>query len=170
MTGNRTSVADPWITLAAIASVTERLRLGPMVSPLARRRPAKVAKETATRDGLSRGRLTLGVGLGGDRFASELSMTGEELDDRRLAEMLDETLAPIRPPSPPRAPLGAWSSSSRMRSPWLTCAGCFARAPLPFRETLSRGWPQSSRDHPRSGNQRVRYPMTCLTRGARPLA
>ena len=43
-------VADPWITLAAIATATERLRLGPMVTPLARRRPAKVARETATLD------------------------------------------------------------------------------------------------------------------------
>jgi hypothetical protein len=36
-------VADPWITLAAIATSTERIRLGPMVTPLARRRPIKVA-------------------------------------------------------------------------------------------------------------------------------
>ena len=61
-------VADPWITLAAIATATERLRFGPMVTPLARRRPAKVARETATLDRLSGGRLTLGVGLGSDRF------------------------------------------------------------------------------------------------------
>jgi alkanesulfonate monooxygenase SsuD/methylene tetrahydromethanopterin reductase-like flavin-dependent oxidoreductase (luciferase family) len=85
-------VADPWITLAAIATATERLRLGTMVTPLARRRPVKVARETATLDRLSGGRLTLGVGLGSDRFASEFSLTGEELDDRRRARMLDESL------------------------------------------------------------------------------
>jgi alkanesulfonate monooxygenase SsuD/methylene tetrahydromethanopterin reductase-like flavin-dependent oxidoreductase (luciferase family) len=85
-------VADPWITLAAIATATERLRFGPMVTPLARRRPAKVAKETATLDRLSGGRLTLGVGLGSDRFGDELRATGEELDDRRRAQMLDESL------------------------------------------------------------------------------
>jgi len=85
-------VADPWITLAAIATTTERLRFGPMVTPLARRRPAKVAKETATLDRLSGGRLTLGVGLGSDRFGDELRATGEELDDRRRAQMLDESL------------------------------------------------------------------------------
>jgi alkanesulfonate monooxygenase SsuD/methylene tetrahydromethanopterin reductase-like flavin-dependent oxidoreductase (luciferase family) len=85
-------VADPWITLTAIATATERMRLGPMVTPLARRRPAKVARETATLDQLSSGRLTLGVGLGSDQFASEWSMTGEELDDRRRASMLDESL------------------------------------------------------------------------------
>jgi alkanesulfonate monooxygenase SsuD/methylene tetrahydromethanopterin reductase-like flavin-dependent oxidoreductase (luciferase family) len=85
-------VADPWITLTAVATATERIRLGPMVTPLARRRPVKVARETATLDRLSGGRLTLGVGLGSDRFASEYSITGEELDDRRRASMLDESL------------------------------------------------------------------------------
>ena len=86
------AVADPQITLAAIAGATERIRLGPMVTPLARRRPAKVARETATLDRLSDGRLTLGVGLGSDRFAGEYSITGEELDDRKRARMLDEAL------------------------------------------------------------------------------
>lgn len=85
-------VADPWITLAAIATATEQLRLGPMVTPLARRRPAKVARETATLDRLSGGRLTLGVGLGSDRFGSEFSLTGEQLDDQLRGQMLDESL------------------------------------------------------------------------------
>jgi alkanesulfonate monooxygenase SsuD/methylene tetrahydromethanopterin reductase-like flavin-dependent oxidoreductase (luciferase family) len=85
-------VADPWITLAAAAAATERLRLGPMVVPLARRRPAKVARETVTLDMLSGGRLTLGVGLGSDRFAREFSATGEQLDDRLRGQMLDESL------------------------------------------------------------------------------
>ncbi len=86
------AVADPWITMAAIAAATTRLRFGPMVSPLSRRRPAKVARETATLDRLSGGRLTLGVGLGGDRFGGEFSRTGEQLDDSVRAEMLDEHL------------------------------------------------------------------------------
>jgi alkanesulfonate monooxygenase SsuD/methylene tetrahydromethanopterin reductase-like flavin-dependent oxidoreductase (luciferase family) len=86
-------LADPWITLAAVATATERLRIGPMVTPLARRRPAKVARETATLDRLSRGRLTLGVGLGEDRFGHELSRTGEQTDDRVRARMLDEALS-----------------------------------------------------------------------------
>jgi alkanesulfonate monooxygenase SsuD/methylene tetrahydromethanopterin reductase-like flavin-dependent oxidoreductase (luciferase family) len=85
-------VADAWITLAAIAVATRAIRLGPMVTPLARRRPVKVAKETVTLDQLSGGRLTLGVGLGSDRSGNELSITGEELDDRRRARMLDEAL------------------------------------------------------------------------------
>lgn len=89
-------VADPWITLAAVATVTERVRIGPLVTPLARRRPVKVARETATLDRLSGGRLILGVGLGSDRFGEEYSRTGEQLDDRVRGQMLDESLAVLR--------------------------------------------------------------------------
>ena len=60
-------VGDPWIALAAIATATEEVRLGPMVTPLPRRRPATVARESVTLDRLSRGRLTLGVDIGSDR-------------------------------------------------------------------------------------------------------
>jgi alkanesulfonate monooxygenase SsuD/methylene tetrahydromethanopterin reductase-like flavin-dependent oxidoreductase (luciferase family) len=84
--------ADPWITLAAVAVATERVRLGPMVTPLARRRPAKLARETATLDRLSGGRLTLGVGLGSDHYGCELSRTGEEKNQRVRGAMLDEAL------------------------------------------------------------------------------
>ena len=65
---------------------------GPMVTPLARRRPVKVARETASLDRLSGGRLTLGVGLGDEQAGNEYSITGEELDERRRARMLDESL------------------------------------------------------------------------------
>jgi alkanesulfonate monooxygenase SsuD/methylene tetrahydromethanopterin reductase-like flavin-dependent oxidoreductase (luciferase family) len=86
------ATADPGITLAAIAIATSRVRIGPVVTPLARRRPVKVVRETVTLDRLSGGRMVLGVGLGGDGYASELSSTGEETDDRRRAGMLDEAL------------------------------------------------------------------------------
>ena len=92
--GNRPCAELPTrrITLAAIAAATERLRLGPMVTPLPRRRPVKVARETTTLDQLSGGRLTLGVGIGEDRFAREFSKTGEQLNDRARGQMLDEAL------------------------------------------------------------------------------
>lgn len=86
-------IADPWITLAAVASATENLVFGPMVTPLPRRRPVKLARETATLDRLSGGRLILGAGLGSDRFGHEFSKTGDEVDDRVRGEMLDESLA-----------------------------------------------------------------------------
>jgi alkanesulfonate monooxygenase SsuD/methylene tetrahydromethanopterin reductase-like flavin-dependent oxidoreductase (luciferase family) len=85
-------VGDPWISLAAAATATTSLRLGPMVTPIARRRPAKLARETAALDRLSGGRLTLGVGLGSDTYGGELLRTGEQVEDRVRAEMLDEAL------------------------------------------------------------------------------
>lgn len=85
-------VADAWITLAAIAFATRAIRLGPVVTPLARRLPVQVARETASLDRLSGGRLTLGVGLGDEQAGNEYSITGEELDERRRARMLDESL------------------------------------------------------------------------------
>src|SRR6266536_2581331 len=55
---------DPWVALAAMALSTERIRLGTEVTPLTRRRPWKVARETVTLDHLSNGRLVLPIGLG----------------------------------------------------------------------------------------------------------
>jgi alkanesulfonate monooxygenase SsuD/methylene tetrahydromethanopterin reductase-like flavin-dependent oxidoreductase (luciferase family) len=79
-------VADPWVALSAIASVTETIRLGPMITPLSRRRIQKVARETLSLDHLSRGRLTLGVGLGN---VQDLEPFGEVLDPRERARLLD---------------------------------------------------------------------------------
>jgi alkanesulfonate monooxygenase SsuD/methylene tetrahydromethanopterin reductase-like flavin-dependent oxidoreductase (luciferase family) len=85
------AVADPWVALAAIACATEKLRLGPMVTPLARRRVQKVARETVTLDRLSDGRLTFGVGLGSANN-NELEPFDEEVDARKRARLLDERL------------------------------------------------------------------------------
>jgi alkanesulfonate monooxygenase SsuD/methylene tetrahydromethanopterin reductase-like flavin-dependent oxidoreductase (luciferase family) len=85
-------VLDPWVTLAAIGSATTRLRLGAMVTPLARRRPWVVARQLAALDLLTNGRMVLGVGLGLDDSGQELSAFGEELDARTRAAMLDEAL------------------------------------------------------------------------------
>ena len=86
------AVSDPWVAMAAIAAHTERLRLGPMVTPLSRRRVQKVARETVTLDRLSRGRLIFGVGLGSANTA-ELEPFGEVMDARERARMLDDGLA-----------------------------------------------------------------------------
>jgi alkanesulfonate monooxygenase SsuD/methylene tetrahydromethanopterin reductase-like flavin-dependent oxidoreductase (luciferase family) len=85
-------VLDPWVTLAAIGAATSRLRLGAMVTPLARRRPWVVARQLAALDLLTVGRMVLGVGLGLDDSGKELSTFGEELDARTRAQMLDEAL------------------------------------------------------------------------------
>ncbi len=88
------AVADPVVTLAAIACATSTLRIGPMVTPLSRRRVHKLARETVTLDILSSGRLTLGVGLGSARNG-ELEPFGEVADPRERARLLDEGLADL---------------------------------------------------------------------------
>jgi alkanesulfonate monooxygenase SsuD/methylene tetrahydromethanopterin reductase-like flavin-dependent oxidoreductase (luciferase family) len=85
--------ADPWILLAAVALATSRIRLGAMVTPLARRRPTDVARQAVTLDYLSGGRLVLGVGSGSR--SHEFSSFGDPADLRTRAEMLDEGLAVI---------------------------------------------------------------------------
>ncbi len=99
-TGGGQPLADPWIALAAIAVSTTRIRLGPMVTPLARRRPWKLARETVTLDRLSGGRLILGVGLGDD--AAQFENLGEPSGLKVRAAMLDEALAVL---------VGLWSGA-----------------------------------------------------------
>src|SRR3954465_15674557 len=87
------AVADPGVTLAAIAVATSRVVIGPMVTPVARRRPHQLARETVTLDRLSGGRPGLGAGLGSARpggFAP--ARFGEEGDPRERARLLDAGL------------------------------------------------------------------------------
>lgn len=88
--GSDKDMADPWISLAAAAMVTERVRLGALITPLARRRPWKFARETASLDHLSGGRLVVGVGAGGG--TEQFGDLGDEPDQRVRGEMLDEGL------------------------------------------------------------------------------
>lgn len=87
----RLDIADTWVALAAMATATGRIRLGPLVTPLPRRRPWKVARETVSLDHLSNGRLILGVGLGSGR-PPEWGNLGEETDLKTRGEMVDEAL------------------------------------------------------------------------------
>ena len=84
-------ICDPWIALTAIALRTERVRIGPMVTPIPRRRPWKLARETVTLDHLSGGRMVLGVGIGSP-VPEEFAPFGEEGDARLRGAMLDEGL------------------------------------------------------------------------------
>lgn len=82
--------ADPWVTLAACAQATTRIKLGPAVTPLARHRPHLLAATLANLDILSGGRVIFGAGLGG--VEKEFSAFGEPADARVRAEKLDEGL------------------------------------------------------------------------------
>ena len=84
-------LADPSIVLGAVAAVTNKIIIGAMVTPVSRRRPWKLAKEFATLDQLSKGRLRIGVGLGG--LEQEFSNFGEDPNMKVLAQKTDEGLA-----------------------------------------------------------------------------
>src|SRR5689334_20047926 len=88
------AIAEPWSALAAIATATQRLRLGVMLTPLARRRPWQVARQVLTLDHLSKGRVIFGAGLGG--AAHDFDWFGEETDAKVRASMLDEGLQIVR--------------------------------------------------------------------------
>jgi len=84
------AIVDPIVALAAIALSTERIRIGALVTPLPRRRPVKFARETASLDRLSGGRLIVGVGIG--LFREEFDHLGEQPDFKIRGAMLDEGL------------------------------------------------------------------------------
>jgi alkanesulfonate monooxygenase SsuD/methylene tetrahydromethanopterin reductase-like flavin-dependent oxidoreductase (luciferase family) len=87
----RRAIADPWVLLTAAALSTERIRLGTMITPLARRRVSKLAREVTTLDRLTGGRMILGVGLGAP-VPDEFGSFGEPTDPKVLAARLDESL------------------------------------------------------------------------------
>ncbi|HKP13104.1 MAG TPA: LLM class flavin-dependent oxidoreductase [Blastocatellia bacterium] len=83
---------DPWVALAAIAARTERIRIGTLLTPPSRRRPWKLAREVATLDQLSKGRMILSVGLGAANDDGGFFKVGEATDLKTRARLLDESL------------------------------------------------------------------------------
>jgi F420-dependent oxidoreductase-like protein len=82
---------DAWATLAGLAAVTERIRLGTMVSPATFRRPSILARMVATVDHISGGRVELGLGAGWnqaehDTYGFPFPAVGERM------EILEEQL------------------------------------------------------------------------------
>ena len=84
-------MVDPWVAMTAMAMATESLVVGPMVTPLPRRRPAKLAREAVTLDWLSSGRLILGVGIGWPPDI-DFGHFGDAEDNRVRGAQLDEGL------------------------------------------------------------------------------
>jgi alkanesulfonate monooxygenase SsuD/methylene tetrahydromethanopterin reductase-like flavin-dependent oxidoreductase (luciferase family) len=120
------AVADPWVALAAVACATSRVRIGALVTPLSRRRVHNVARETATLDLLSSGRLIFGAGLGSTRN-NELEPFGV-IDPRERARLLDHGLdalagywagefepVPVQRPRPPVWVAGEWPNRRPVR-------------------------------------------------------
>jgi len=84
---------DPWVGLAVMAMRSERIRIGTMITPVPRRRPWKLARETLSIDHLSKGRLILGVGLGAAEHDGGFCKVGEPMDLKVRAQLLDEGIA-----------------------------------------------------------------------------
>src|SRR4051812_49834261 len=117
-------VADPWVAMAAIACATERVLIGPLVTPTPRRRIQKLARETVTLDRLSGGRLVFGVGIGGNRHG-EFVPFGDPGDARERARLLDEGLdrlgrlwgGGVAPPPAPAPRVPPWGAARRAHPP-----------------------------------------------------
>jgi alkanesulfonate monooxygenase SsuD/methylene tetrahydromethanopterin reductase-like flavin-dependent oxidoreductase (luciferase family) len=114
--GDPAGSLDAWATLAGLAAVTTKLRLGTMVSPVTFRRVSVLAKLVTTVDHISNGRAELGIGAGWfesehDAYGFTFPSTRERLDelDRQLEEVTRQwTEAPDiwpRPVQQPRPPI-----------------------------------------------------------------
>jgi alkanesulfonate monooxygenase SsuD/methylene tetrahydromethanopterin reductase-like flavin-dependent oxidoreductase (luciferase family) len=97
---SESAVADPWVSLTAVAVHTRRMRIGILVTPLPRRRPWQVARQAATIDHLSGGRVTFAAGIGYSPV--DFTPFGEAWDARVRAAKLDEALDVVT---------GLWSGS-----------------------------------------------------------
>ncbi|MEU7040759.1 LLM class flavin-dependent oxidoreductase [Streptomyces varsoviensis] len=82
---------DPWMLLTAAALATSRIRLGTLVTPVPRRRPQQLARQVATLDAVSGGRVTFAAGLGGP-VEDEYESFGDTTELKVLAGRLDEGL------------------------------------------------------------------------------
>lgn len=86
---------DPWMLLTAAALATSRIRLGALLTPVPRYRPQQLARQVATLDHLSGGRVIFAAGLGGP-VEDEYGSFGDTAEPRLLAERLDEGLEVLR--------------------------------------------------------------------------
>ena len=84
------SSGDPWVILGAVAASTKKIRIGPAVTPVARRRPQVLAQHLVSLDHLSAGRVIFGAGLGG--VPGEFAAFGQPFEVGQVASMLDEGL------------------------------------------------------------------------------
>ena len=88
--GFENAMVDPWVALGAVAQATSTITIGTTVTPVPRRRPQKLARETSTVDRLSGGRFVFGVGSG--EGAPEFDSMGENTVHKERGAMLDEAL------------------------------------------------------------------------------
>lgn len=90
-TGDGPAILDPWVVLSVVAATTSRITIGTVVTPVPRRRPWQLARETTTLDRLSGGRVVLGVGIGVPSYG-DFGIFGDATSERTRGEQLDEGL------------------------------------------------------------------------------
>lgn len=129
-------IVDCWTSLAAMATSTRSIKIGPTVTPLPRRRPWLVARQASTVSRLSHGRLIMGVGLGSDE-TGDFSRFGEETSRSIRSRMLDEGLNIMR---------SMWAGDVVTSTEGEYKVDVPAGAPEPHRIPL---WVASSTRHPR---------------------
>jgi alkanesulfonate monooxygenase SsuD/methylene tetrahydromethanopterin reductase-like flavin-dependent oxidoreductase (luciferase family) len=135
---------DPWFgaipTLAAAATVTKRIRLGPLVASPNFRHPVPFAKELMTLDDLSEGRISLGLGAGGVGWdATALGQAAWEPKERadrfdEFVRLLDRLLTQTATNH-----VGTYYSATEARN----LPGCLQAPRLPF--TLAAEGPRAMR-------------------------
>ncbi len=101
--GPNAPILEPYVTLGALAAVTDRARLGALVTPVTFRAPALIAKTITTLDVLSRGRAVLGIGAGWvadehHAYGLDFPPTAERQD--RLEEAVQICQAMLNHPAP----------------------------------------------------------------------
>jgi alkanesulfonate monooxygenase SsuD/methylene tetrahydromethanopterin reductase-like flavin-dependent oxidoreductase (luciferase family) len=156
---------DSLIALAAAAAVTDRIELLPNILLVSTRNPVLLAKETATLASLSRGRLTLGVGVGGrpDDYAVigvDFGNRGRRLDAMLetmtkawRSEPVEGSTEPVVPPVPGGSvPLliGGTSDASVRRTieygtGW-TSGGAPVDRAAPFAQRVREAWREAGKD------------------------
>ena len=118
---------DPWVVLAVMAMRTDRVRLGTEVTALPRRRPWKLAREVATLNHLSEGRIVLGAGLG-DVNDPGFAAVGEPTDARTRSSSM-------------RRSRSSTASGQRSHSPLRVATTTSRSSPFTPRPFSSRGFP-----------------------------
>ena len=140
---------DPWVVLGGMAALTERIKLGTLLTPPSRRRPWKLASELVTLDMISNGRALLCAGLGA--LDTGFAQVGEETDRKKRAELMDECsgAAGTVLDRANRSSFMAPTTTSTGRHPWARSSRCSNRA---FRSGMSGSWEARPRcGAPRAG-------------------
>ena len=138
---------DPWVVMSAIAMRTTRVRIGAILTPPARRRPWKLARETMSLDRLSGGRLVLPVGLGTLDDAA-FGNVGEPTEARTRAELLDESLEILE---------GLWSGEPFAFDGRHYRFGPMTMRPRPIQQPRIPIWVAAAWPRERSMRRAIRY-------------